>query len=212
MDRKKLYSITVNAPDSEKPILNECCPNLKIVFLQDNFLTSIGNAFQGLKNVTQINLYNNLISDMDIFDDCVNLRKLYMENNRISLLAGLRNCQRLEELYLGNQQIGNKQFSFDEYSLAAISNTMEVLDLPAVNLVTCKPLYFLERLITLNLNDNLIDNFDEQVVPMLMTLQNLRNLNMHRNPVVKNTPKFRDQVILLTRPQFTELDGKTIKA
>ena len=69
---------------------------------------------------------------------------------------------------------------------------MEVLDLPAVNLVTCKPLYFLEKLITLNLNDNMIDNFDEQVVPMLMTLQNLRNLNMHRNPVVKNTTKFRD--------------------
>ena len=35
---------------------------------------------------------------------------------------------------------------------------------------------------------------------------------MHRNPVVKTTPKFRDQVILLTRPQFSELDGKTIKA
>ena len=102
MDRKKLNSITVNAPDSEKPILNECCPNLKIVFLQDNFLTSIGNAFQGLKNVTQINLYNNLISDMDIFDDCVSLRKLYMEHNRISLLAGLRNCTMLEELYLGD--------------------------------------------------------------------------------------------------------------
>ena len=108
MDRKNLKSITVNAPNTEKPILSECCPNLKIVFLQDNFLTTIGNAFYGLKNVTQINLYNNLVSDMDIFDDCVNLRKLYMENNRISLLAGLRNCQRLEELYLGNQQIGNK--------------------------------------------------------------------------------------------------------
>ena len=87
-----------------------------------------------------------------------------------------------------------------------------MLDLPAVNLVTCKPLYFLERLITLNLNDNLISDFDEQVVPMLMTLQSLRTLSMHRNPVVKTTPKFRDQVIILTRPQFTELDGKTIKA
>ena len=120
--------------------------------------------------MTQINLYNNMISDMDIFDDCVNLRKLYMEHNRISLLAGLRNCSKLEELYLGDQKIGNKQFSFDEYSLAAISNTMTVLDLPSANLVTCKPLYFLERLVTLNLNDNHISDFDNQIVPMLMTL------------------------------------------
>ena len=129
---------------------------------------------------------------MDIFDDCVSLRKLYMEHNRISLLAGLRNCTMLEELYLGDQQIGNKQFSFDEYSLAAISNSMSVLDLPSANLVTCKPLYFLERLVTLNLNDNHISDFDNQIVPMLMTLQNLRTLTMHRNPVVKITPKFRD--------------------
>ena len=89
MDRKKLSSITVNAPHTEKPILNECCPNLKILFLQDNYLTMIGNAFAGLKNLTQINLFNNFIVEMDCFEDCVNLRKLYMEHNRISRLSGL---------------------------------------------------------------------------------------------------------------------------
>ena len=89
MDRKKLSSIDVNAPGTERPILNECCPNLKILFLQDNFLSSIGNAFIGLKNVTQINLFNNFISEMEGLDECVNLRKLYMEHNRISKLQGL---------------------------------------------------------------------------------------------------------------------------
>ena len=171
MDRKKLSSVSVNAPGTNKPILGECCPSLQVLFLQDNYLTNLGKAFQGLKNLTQINLYGNFISQMDCFEDCVNLRKLYMEHNRISHLKGLQNCQRLEELYLGNQKIRKHQeFIFDEYSLAAISNTLEVLDLPAVNLVICKPLYFLERLTTLNLNDNLIDDFDEQVSPMLMTL------------------------------------------
>ena len=75
MDRKKLSSITVNAPGTDKPILHECCPNLKILFLQDNFLSGVGNAFLGLKNVTQINLFNNFIAEMDGFDDCVNLRR-----------------------------------------------------------------------------------------------------------------------------------------
>ena len=50
---------------------------------------------------------------------------------------------------------------FDDYSLAAISNTLVVLDLPAVNLVECKPIYFLERLNTLNLSDNKIVDFEE---------------------------------------------------
>ena len=107
---------------------------------------------------------------MDCFEDCVNLRKLYMEHNRISKLSGLQNCQRLEELYLGNQQIGFLEFLFDDYSLAAISNTLVVLDLPAVNLIECKPIYFLERLNILNLADNKIADFEEQVSPMLMTL------------------------------------------
>ena len=112
----------------------------------------------------------------------------------------MQNCQRLEELYLGDQQIGDCEFTFDEYSLAAISNTLEVLDLPSVNLIHCKPLYFCENLVTLNLNDNLIQDFDAEVAPLLMTLIRLINLNMHRNPVIKRTPKFRDLVVQLTRP------------
>ena len=99
------------------------------------------------------------------------------------------------------------EFTFDEYSLAAISNTLEVLDLPMVNLIRCKPLYFLENLVTLNLNDNLIEDFNEEVAPMLMTLINLTNLSLLRNPVVKQTPKFRDQVVSLTKRQFSELNG-----
>ena len=171
---------------------------------------------------------------MNCFEECTQLRKLYLEANRISRLEGLNNCQRLEELYLGDQNIGNLEFTFDEYSLASISNTLEVLDLPKVNLIHCKPLYdskpffakifsrmieafedlwsyFLENLITLNLNDNFISDFNDGVAPMLMTLIRLTQLTMLRNPVVRQTPKYRDQVVSLTGPQFTELDGKTIK-
>ena len=53
------------------------------------------------------------------------------------------------------------EFTFDEYSLAAIANTLVLMDLPQVKLVNCKPLYFLENLITLNLADNLIQDFED---------------------------------------------------
>jgi Leucine-rich repeat (LRR) protein len=136
---------------------------------------------------------------MNCFDECSGLRKLYLEHNRIYRLEGLHNCQNLEELFLGDQKIGNREFTFDEYSLAAISNTLVILDLPKVNLVHCKPLYFLENLITLNLNDNLIADFQEEMAPMLTTLIRLTTLTMLRNPVVKLTPKYRDQVVALTQ-------------
>lgn len=115
-----------------------------------------------MKHLVQINLYGNYISKMDCFGECVKLRKLYLENNRINRLEGLHNCSRLEELYLGHQQfVSAAEFTFDEYSLAAISNSLVLMDLPDVKLVNCKPLYFLENLRTLNLADNLISDFDE---------------------------------------------------
>jgi Leucine-rich repeat (LRR) protein len=85
------------------------------------------------------------------------------------------------------------------------------MDLPEVRLVNCKSLYFLENLRTLNLSDNLIRDFEEQVSPVLMTLHRLTSLRLANNPVTKVTPKYRDQVVILTKNQFTELDGKTIK-
>ena len=64
--------------------------------------------------------------------------------------------------------------------------------MPSVNLVNCKPLYFCENLVSLNLSDNLVEDFEHEVSPMLMTLIRLTNLNLLRNPVIKQTPKFRD--------------------
>ena len=43
----------------EGTILATLCPNLQILYLQDNYLAQIGSGFAGLKNLTQINLFNN---------------------------------------------------------------------------------------------------------------------------------------------------------
>ena len=67
---------------------------------------------------------------MEGFLELVNLKKLYLEKNLISKLDGLDNCRKLEELYLSDQQIpSNVEFTFDEYSLAAISSSIKVLHL-----------------------------------------------------------------------------------
>jgi Leucine-rich repeat (LRR) protein len=74
-----------------------------------------------------------------------------------------------------------------------------LLDLPDVKLINCKPLYFLENITQMNLENNMIEDFEDQVSPMLMTLQHLNTLNLKGNPVVRLTPKYRDQVVVLTR-------------
>lgn len=71
---------------------------------------------------------------MEGFTELVNLRRLYLEKNKISRLEGLENCRRLEELSLGNQDT-NCEFTFDDYSLAALGGCLRVLEIPNSKLV-----------------------------------------------------------------------------
>ena len=171
----------------------EKCPKLVNIYLQDNLIyTLVNEPFKGLKNVVQLSLYDNKIDRMEGFIDCVNLRKLYLEKNMISKLDGLDNCRRLEELYLGHQNLPlDASFEFDEYSLAAISNTLHLLDMPECQVQMVKPLYYLEHVQTLNLLNNRIDDFENEVCPFLQTMNLLSILQLKGNPVI-NIPKYRD--------------------
>jgi hypothetical protein len=53
-----------------------------------------------------------------------------------------------------------------------------MLDLPQVNLVDSKSLYYLENLITLNLKGNSIADFDNCLAPILMTLRSLQKIEL----------------------------------
>lgn len=104
MTKKRLSSIIqVDSEGQVKTLLGLHCPKLTHIFLQENYLTFIGQpAFKGCNNILQINLFNNLIQKMDCFNDCAKLQKLYLEGNQISRLEGLTNCSQLREIYIGN--------------------------------------------------------------------------------------------------------------
>lgn len=179
MQKKRLSSlITVNEQQEIKPLLGQYCTRLTHVFLQDNYLTFIGQpAFKGCQNIIQMNLAANMIQKMDCFEELPKLQKLYLENNQISRLEGLSRCQELRELFIGNQRT-KKRFTLDEYSLAAISGSLSYLDMPSVNLVECKALYYLENLGFLNLQNNHVSDLQNELAPVLMTCQRIRNLQM----------------------------------
>lgn len=180
------------------------------IYLQENYIyTLVNDPFAGLKKLTQLSLYDNRIDQIEGFRDLVSLKKLYLEKNQISKLSGLENCRKLEELWLGNQELTpGAVFEFDEYSLAAISGSLKTLDIPNSNVTEIKPLYYLEGLEYLNLKDNNIKEFEQEVCPILQTMNGLRVLNLKNNPVTGIT-KYRDQVVLLSR-SIVELDGKDV--
>jgi Leucine-rich repeat (LRR) protein len=115
-------------------------------------------------------------------ESLVSLRKLYLEKNQISRLEGLTGCRHLEELYLSQQEI-QTNFTFDDYSLAAISGSLKYLDLSDSRLVESKPLYYLERLEVLILKKNRIIEFEDHICPLLQTMNSLRQLDITDNPV-----------------------------
>ena len=169
------------------------CSNLSHIYLQENSIyTLVNEPFKGLSKLVQLSLYDNRIDQMEGFTELVNLKKLYLEKNMIKKLDGLENCRKLEELYIGNQELAsNVRFEFDEYSLAAISSTLRTLDIPNANVENPRPLYYLEGLDSLNLRDNLIDDFEQQVCPILQTMNTLKVVSFKNNPVTSIT-KYRD--------------------
>jgi len=187
------------------------CKNLSHIYLQENFIyTLVNDPFKGLDKIVQLNLYDNRINQMEGLLDLVNLKKLYLEKNCIPKLDGLDNCRKLEELILSDQELApGTEFQFDEYSLAAISSSLRVLDLAHCQIKNPKPLYYLENIDYLNLKDNLIEDFDGEVCPLLQTMNCLRHLTLSQNPVC-HISKYRDQVVLLSN-SVCELDGRDIK-
>ncbi|CDW88312.1 leucine-rich repeat protein [Stylonychia lemnae] len=122
---------------------------------------------------------------MEGFEGLVNLKRLYLEKNCIVRLEGLQNCRKLEELYLSKQTLPNDvEFTFDDYTLAAISMSLRVLDVQQCNVIQADPIYYLESLVQLNMRDNYIGEI-EGVIQFLRTLNNLRELDLRGNPVQK---------------------------
>jgi len=107
----------------------DICKALQVLYLFDNRIQKIGAAFVNLTKLTELSLYNNLITKMEGFETLENLERLYLERNRIQKLEGVQHCRKLRELVLSNQQHQSDEFTFDEYSLAGISNSLVFLDL-----------------------------------------------------------------------------------
>ena len=138
------------------------CKSLQILYLNENRLPVINDLMLKFTKLTRLSLHSNMITKIENLDSLVNLQKLYLDHNRIRCLEGLRNCTQIEEIDLSNQKLPRKvEFSFDEYSLAAISGSLMKINLSMTNLKECKSLYFCDRLEHVDLRDNFIEGLNE---------------------------------------------------
>ena len=185
----------------------DLCINLKVLYLYDNKLTKIQGLDKWTK-LTHLSLERNLISKMEGLDNLRELTKLYLEHNCISILEGLHTCGKLEELILSNQKLSpGQQFYFDDLSLWAISHCLQKIELKGCQLSDPRQLFYLERLNTLNLQNNEIKDF-EDITPLLSTIQYLQTLDLRNNPLA-SVKKYRDQVVM-TGLSIRMLDNKKV--
>ena len=91
--------------------------------------------------------------------------------------------------------------------MAGISSSLTNLELRKCSVKRTGPLNYLDRLNKLTLKDNLIEDFAECEM-ILRTMNQLQNLDLRGNPIVKSL-KYRDQVVMLGL-QLQELDYKKV--
>ena len=148
------------------------------------------------KKITRLYIYDNCITKIENLETLVNLQKLYLDRNMIRRLEGLQNCTQLEELTLEDQRLPRTaQFTFDEYSLAAIAGSLYNLNLANNQIIECKALYYCDRIERLNLRGNWICDLQEEIMPLLTTMRGLNTLDLRENDVTRSA-KYREQVIM----------------
>ena len=187
----------------------ECCPNLQCLYLYENRIQTIQNLEFGV-NITHLYLQENSIATMENLTCLINLRKLFLGGNFITEVTGLSRCTLLQELHVQAQNMPNgKSLRFDEESLQAISESLQVLNTQKNNISEISPLRYLRGLEKLDLSMNNIDSFEE--IGSLFRhdgCANISAIETKGNPIDKQH-RFRDYVIMMA-PSLAALNGREI--
>jgi hypothetical protein len=184
----------------------DICVALKVLYLYDNNIAEIENL-DFAKNLSYLYLENNVISTLPNITN-TKLKKLYLDENEINVIKGLEDLTKLEVLSVSRQRIPRNEFlKFEQGSLAAISRTLEVLDISGNNLSILQPFTRLYNLRKLFCADNKIDNLAE--IESVVCLPELIEVNFKRNPVC-TLRKYRDYVIGAASDTLREFDDTAV--
>lgn len=188
-------------------LVHRTCPGLRVLYLSENRLHSIGALPAGLESVF---LQDNEIWEMSSWSEKLpHLQTLNLNDNRVSLVDGLSSSSRLQELSVRRQrQPDGSQLQFAPGTLAAIGCSLRVLDVAENSLTSLEPLSGLTSLLRLDATRNALASM-AAVTPLLRSARDLRTLKLEGNPLCAAGQRYRDEVVVQAH-NLQELDGKEI--
>lgn len=182
------------------------CAALKVLYLSENRLHSIGPLPAGLESAF---LQDNQIWQMGTWTQRLpQLQILNLNDNRLSLVEGLGQCRQLRELFVRRQRLPSGCcLNFAPGTLHTIADSLQVLDVAENALTDLTPLACLQGLQRLDASHNALASVSA-VTPVLQNASRLHGLKLEGNPFCA-VGRYRDEVVLHSH-SLQELDGKEI--
>lgn len=166
--------------------------SLTVLYLHNNSITKIENLNSAI-NLKHLYLQRNNIEKLENLQNLKSLEKLYLGYNAISVVEGLEELNNLKELHLERQSLDGDPLCFDWRSIAAISNSLEVLITFGNNITTLKSLHSLKFLRILNAGHNNLSDIRD-ICDAIYNWYHLREATFIGNPIDK-LRQYRENII-----------------
>jgi protein phosphatase 1 regulatory subunit 42 len=180
--------------------------SFKVLYLYDNQIERIENLDLAVK-LDQLYLNNNQIKELPQLK-LEALTKIHLEDNDISFVVGLDSCQKLRELYISNQRLPlYMALEFDDMSLQAVSNSLEVLDVSGNGISILNQFLVLRSMSKFICENNAVNDITE--MEMIVGLRRLKEVSFKGNAACF-TQRYRDKVIAASSNALESLDNMPV--
>ncbi|XP_063867351.1 protein phosphatase 1 regulatory subunit 42-like [Scylla paramamosain] len=184
------------------------CGGALVAYLQHNHLTRLINL-RHLRHLQELYLQDNDITRLEGLRELCNLRRLLVSGNRVGVVEGLP--RGLTELHVQDQRLPlGDALILDPHALAAVQDTLRVLDVRGNRLTEMGAVGLLGRLQVLRAAHNDLSSLSH-LGTVLGRLTHLKHLHLIGNPVTAHR-RYRPAAILAASPTLETLDDKPVTA
>ena len=199
------------------PHLSKICPQMRVLYLYDNVIESIGTSLAFAKHITHLYLQGNDIHALgNALSACVKLQKLYLDRNKLAVVSGLENCACLEELSVEHQRREGmpeqRTLAFEPRAMEGVGGSLRILKCTGSNVVDVQPLAALRSLEELSLASNHVADHEELAMAV-SNMPRLRTLDATGNPCCRSPSAlrvYRNAIVAASGPSLGTLNGKRV--
>ncbi|KAJ3095047.1 hypothetical protein HDU97_007329 [Phlyctochytrium planicorne] len=174
------------------------CKNLSVLYLYDNKISKIA-GLELCKNLSRLYLQNNQIETIEGLDCGLDrLTDLHLSGNKLTLITGLHALPSLETLHVDHQKT-SQPLEFDVASMEALGNSLKHLTATSNRIKDLTPLTALGKIQDIDLSNNDISEWEQEVKNVLVCCEEMVNLNINANPVNHTVLKLRQRAILASK-------------